>query len=166
MVEDTVSDTLETITRWTYNLFDNRPLLLVRQTVAQSVPSGGVNTINFNFTAYDNYGGYDGTNTYTVQLAGMYRVAAEIQWTGNATQGRAIEIFQTGTPLLFPPTANDTATTAITSSMIPSTMLQCAVGDQMTVGGFQSTGAALNTQTATTGGIAYNSWFAMVWICS
>lgn len=159
-----MSDTLEAMTRWKYNLYDNRPMMLAEQILSQSIANSTFVTVSFSSTIYDNYGAFSGTNTYTVPLAGTYRVGASVQWTGNATPARAIRLMRNGSSAMFS-TTNDNCSASITTSSLVSTLVPCSVGDTLIIQVDQNSGAALSTQAGTAGGIAYNSWFGLTWIC-
>lgn len=165
MVEAPVSGTLETMSRWKYNLYDNRPLLLAEQVLSQSIANSTFVTVSFSNTVYDNYGAFSGTNTYTVPLAGTYRVGASVHWTGNATPARAIQVLRNGSSAAFTNT-NDNCSTSITTSSLITSLIQCNVGDTLVIRVDQNSGGALSTQAGTAGGIAYNSWFGLTWLCS
>ena len=159
-----MSGTIETMNQWRYNLFDNRPMMLAEQTVAQSVPNNTFTKITFTTLLYDNFGGYStGLSTYTVQLAGIYRVSGQIQWTANATPARFIRVLHNGTStgLL---SVSDNCSADITTSSALTTLVSCSIGDTLVIQGDQNSGVALNTQAGAAGGINYNSWFTAVWL--
>lgn len=122
------------------------------QTSVQSLSDNTWTSLTLDTEAFDSDNGHStSTNTsrYTVQVAGTYFVAGNAAFAANATGNRAIRIGVNGSPVVGS-FAKTLASTASHSSGIATTAeVVCAVGDYIEVMGLQSSGAALNTSSAT-----------------
>jgi hypothetical protein len=136
------------------NYLVNRPIALVYQNVAQSIPNGTTFTaVTFDSSIIDTYNGHsNSTNNsrYTAQVAGWYDVLAQIGCPSNATGIRAALIQVNGAT----PTANPEVEFSPTSG--GGTLFQIGafvflnVGDYVQVELEQTSGAAMSLLTALT----------------
>ena len=140
---------LNTELRDTINFLTAPPIFIAKQAVAQSIANATFTAITFTTEEVDSYSGHsNSTNTsrYTAVVAGWYHVLGIVQWTPNATGRRAAQLAVNGTQVRQTEAA--TITTASGTSCVPvETDLYLNVGDYVEVGGWQSSGAALSTQS-------------------
>jgi hypothetical protein len=128
----------------------NPALFVGTQTTSQSVSSGVWTTINLNTTQVDTYTGHSNTTNnsrYTAQIPGLYQVCGVAAWPSNATGVRGTRIHVNGAVVqgsaqmsLAPPINNAGLAT-------PLRTVRLNVGDFVEVAGWQSSGAALSTNT-------------------
>lgn len=146
----------------------NPPLLVVSQTVAQSVPNSTFTTITMTNVIVDNYSGYNtGTSQYTFPVSGWYRVSLAVQWSANATPARFGGTANGGSiNMNNTTTANDMPTASgVTSSVSISSVIAVNQGSTVIdLLGDQNSGAALNTQVGTSNLTGYNSYLSVRWI--
>ncbi|MET7944333.1 hypothetical protein [Streptomyces sp. NPDC005302] len=122
------------------------------QTSVQSLSDNTWTPLTLDTEQFDSDNGHStSTNTsrYVVQVAGTYFVAGNSAFAANATGNRAVRIGVNGSPIIGS-FAKTLASTAAHSSGIATTAeVVCVVGDYIEVMGLQSSGAALNTSSAT-----------------
>lgn len=85
-----------------------------------------------------------GNAWYTVQVAGVYLLAACVQFTPNATGDRSL-VFQQNGGAIAGGEAVATAGSTVTTGLTGSVEVTCSVGDQLKVTAYQSSGGALTT---------------------
>lgn len=141
------------------NIWTTPPMFFASQTVTQTLTTATLTTITFTSVANDNYGGYNGTSTYTVQVAGWYWLTAQVQFASNATGVRIARavINGSGSAMLVhsvPANASQVLTPIVSGPIL------CAVGDTLLIQGYQASGGNLGTQV--TGG--YNSSWSLEWL--
>lgn len=142
-----------------YNFYDNRPILQVEQTVAQSIPNTTTTNVTLTTVIVDNYAGYaTGTSLYTVKVAGWYRVAGCTQYVSNATGSRYSRAIINSISSPFVICNTDPPTGVCSCPMGGILLLQ--VGDVINMATQQISGAALSTQV----GSGFNSFFALEWL--
>ncbi len=130
-----------------------RPGCVVQRTAAQSIPNSALTAIQFTATDVRDTDGYHSTATnperITVPagLGGLYSIGAVVPYVGNATGARVVRLRINGATTVasvdVPTNAGTTSTSVHVSVLWP-----LAVGDYVEVLAFQSSGGALNTQTA------------------
>jgi hypothetical protein len=154
---------LNTEIRDTVNYLAGSPLFVAKQAVAQSIANGTFTPITFTTEEVDNYAGHSNvTNTsrYTAQLAGWHHVLGIVQWAVNATGRRVGALYVNGT--IVRQTEIATVTTASgTSTNIIESALYLNVGDYVEAVGWQSSGAALSTQSGFPQSACF---FGVLWI--
>lgn len=133
--------------------YDNRPTATLNQNAAWSTPNSTTpyNTAPFQTSNEDNWGGHSNVtnNTrYTIQVAGTYRVSGALTWTTNGTGIRACDLQKNGTRITGSNTYMQCASANFSTVQVPAMNVVCAVGDYLEIGGFQNSGASLNTVTA------------------
>lgn len=113
-----------------------------------SVPNNAFTAIKFQTVDEDTDSGYSAsTGLYTIPFSGFWRFTCNLGWANNATGIRAVQIVPSGalsgsaTAWVTGPTGvfNDDANCAVDA--------RCAAGDTVVVHGYQTSGAALNTNT-------------------
>jgi len=164
-----MSSLLALVTASQMSIIDNPPMLLVQQTVSQSVPSSTFTTITYTNVLYDNYSGYNsGTSFYTAPVNGWYRAAFTIQWAANATPARLGGIENGGSNAVTWLTANDApSASGVTTSFGVSNIIELSAGLSIqNVFGDQNSGAGLSTQVGTSNLTSYNSFFCLKWIAA
>lgn len=148
---------LTTYNMWRSNLLRNRPIFQAHNAATQSIPNSTWTTLTFPTLDVDNMGGWNsGTNTYTCQLLGWYRVFATVGWAANATPARAISVNIQGTRFQG---FNDTPTsTGVTSSTVNGVEFQLGIGWTIQIQVDQNSGGALGTATS-----PFLTSFGLVW---
>jgi hypothetical protein len=154
---------LNTEIRDTVNYIAGPPIFIAKQAVAQSIASSTFTPITFTTEEVDNYAGHsNSTNTsrYTAQLAGWHHVLGVVQWTANVTGRRVGALYVNGS--IVRQTEIVTVTTATgTTTNIVETALYLNVGDYVEAVGWQSSGAALSTQSGFPQSACF---FGVLWI--
>jgi hypothetical protein len=124
-------------------------LSLVRQTVAQSIPTATFTPVTFDAETYDTPDGHSITvniSRYTCQKAGWYQLSGVVVWAPNATGRRLLQWRVGGTAInggrtdLAP--VGGGVQTAMPASTIPVLL---AVGNYVELAAFQDTGSPLST---------------------
>lgn len=146
------------------NFMLGRPIAILRQTAAQSIPNATATDITFDAEDIDRDGGHSlTTNTarYTAATAGWYWVQGAVSWAANTTGNRTASINKNGTSLNYAANRNASALLAnIFTQPVAGLVYLNGTTDYITLSGTQSSGAALNT--ATTAG--YQSYLSVVWV--
>jgi hypothetical protein len=140
------------------DLLNLRPVLRCRKTAAQNIPSTGTPaTITFPLKDEDPDAMADATGaTFTVKKAGIWTVSACLAWGPSTAGPRWLSIhvggvYQAGVASMAITTAGWNIPLSVTVN------LRLAVGNVVTVGGAQASGAALDTSTA------YPGTLSMLW---
>jgi hypothetical protein len=113
-------------------------------TGAQTFPSGSGAAITFNTVEFDTALAFSG-NTFTVPYDGDYFVQSQILWQSNASGGRQLDIFVNGVSRC---TAFDIARGGGETPGIVAKLLECVVGDTITIVAQQDSGATLSLFTS------------------
>lgn len=130
---------------------NNRPTALMIMTSSWSTPNNvasPLDTAPWNGTQIDNWGGHSNTvnsSRYTIQVAGVYQVSALMTWTANATGVREADFQKNGSALAGSVAVSQVSAAQFCSVALPAYNIACDVGDYLEVGGYQNSGAALNT---------------------
>lgn len=137
------------VTDLTYG-FNGKPLAILTQTVAQSIPASAWTAITLDSTTLDRDGGHsNSTNNsrYTCQTAGYYTIFALGSFATSVTTGRRlIGIRQNNTGTAAPSAVrNDSVWVGNPQSISCSCLIYLAVGDWVEVLLYQDTGGAVNT---------------------
>jgi hypothetical protein len=127
------------------------PLALLRQTVAQSVPTGAFTALTMDTEDLDRDGGHStttNTSRYTAQTAGYYLCSGLVGWSSSATGRRATRWQVNGSAT----NASDAIFAAVIASAInvvpPTKPIFLNVGDYLEMAAFQDSGGALLTAVA------------------
>lgn len=143
-----------TASMWNTNVRDgvnyllNPPVFIGVQTAAQSLVTATFTAITFDTETVDTYGGHStvtNTSRYVAQVAGWYEVVARAGFAGNATGRRMAAVHVNGSQIRV----NETdAVGSVAQSVEITETVFLNVGDYVETDGYQSSGGALNTQTA------------------
>lgn len=127
----------------------NKPIAQLVQNTVQSVATSTVTPLTFDGSVTDSYGGHSNVTNpdrYTAQVAGWYNICGPAAFATNATGVRVARLRKTGTDVVY----FDAWAQAVTAAATPSAV--CAegilflnVGDYAQLGGYQTSGGALNT---------------------
>lgn len=150
-----MASALEILAAAKLSFYDSKPTATLIQTSAWSTPNNvsPYNTAPFQSSTEDNWGGHSNVtnNTrYTVPVAGTYRVSGLITWTTNGTGIRAAEIFKNGSAVAGTNAIMQVASSNFSTVQCPAVNVPCVVGDYLELGGYQNSGASLNTVTSGT----------------
>lgn len=146
-----MASTLSVLNAARLAFYDNRPTALMIMTSSWSTPnnvSSPLTPAPWNGTQIDNWGGHSNTtnNTrYTVQVAGTYQVSALMTWTTNGTGVREADLMKNGSAFAGCVATSQVSAAQFCSVQLPAYNIACNVGDYIEVGGYQNSGAALNT---------------------
>jgi len=126
----------------------NVPSCRVYRSTAQSIPNGALTTISFDAERWDTDNIHDpavNPTRLTCRTAGKYLVVVSVEFAGNATGNRQIAFQVNGSAYSgFQRTAGDSAANELTTAAV----LDLVVGDYVEVVVSQTSGAALNAQSA------------------
>lgn len=104
-----------------------------------SVPNNAVTNVPLVNLLFDTGGLYDsGTDSFIITEAGVYVVTGIVNYSFNATGGRAVEIFVNGSQVAE---VGDSGPGA--SSCLVAAVLELAVGDQIQMRSYQNSGGTL-----------------------
>ncbi|MEU1800909.1 hypothetical protein [Streptomyces sp. NPDC019937] len=120
------------------------------QNSAQSISNGTFTSITIDTEVIDSDGGHStSTNTsrYTCQVAGTYAVGGSVCFPANSTGSRGVRLAVNGSSVqgvasLIPAATGNSCGTQV------ATILSLSVGDYVEIQGYQTSGGALNTATA------------------
>lgn len=126
------------------------PCARVTHSVAQAITTGTRTALAFNTERFDQFSGAADTQHDTVtnnsrltaKYAGVYYVAANIEWASNATGTRNVEIRVNGTTLIA--VQNSSALSANVHQQSVSGLYAMAVNDYFEVTVVQTSGGNLN----------------------
>lgn len=146
-----MASSLEILALAKQSLYDNKPTATLTQNAVWSTPnnqSSPYATAPFQQSNEDNWTGHSNVtnNTrYTIQVAGTYRVSGALTWTTNGTGVRACDLQKNGTRIAGSNVFMQVASANFSTVQVPAMNVVCAVGDYLEIGGFQNSGATLNT---------------------
>lgn len=126
----------------------SRPIALLRQTVAQSIPNGAFTSLTFTTEDTDTAGGHDtavNPSRYTAQTTGMYVVLGSYVSGFNNTGGRAARLAVNGAALNGSQVSVQAATASIATGIEVGRLVSLTTGDYVEIQGFQASTVALNT---------------------
>lgn len=148
------------VTGTALNLAISPPMFSGYLVAAQSIPNNAFTPINIDTETIDTHNGHSNTTNnsrYVCQVAGVYELTGSVVLpaSGTGTRGAAFGINGlsapiTGSEQLIAPSPGFATTIAPTPSLI-----RLAVGDYVTLLGFQNSGAAVNTASV---GAAMNTF--------
>lgn len=148
---------------WNQNIYNNGtfltnpPAFIGDQITTQSIPNGGTATpLAIDNGTFDPYGGHSNTvnNTrYTCQIGaqGYYFVIGSCGLAANATGNRVVQINKNGTNVPLGVVSGLAPAVANGSVQQVGALVQLSAGDYIEIAGYQNSGGALNTSTASTG---------------
>ncbi|RCG19123.1 hypothetical protein DQ384_38245 [Sphaerisporangium album] len=137
------------------NFMLSPPLFILGHSVAQATPNSANYNLLFDTEVVDRDNGHStvtNTSRYVSQTAGYYALSANVPWVTNGTGVRQVFFLINGTTLAGWVSLQAGASGSMGLSL--SRRIYLAVADFVEVQTFQSSGAALNTQTAN-GGISF-----------
>jgi hypothetical protein len=118
-------------------------------------PAGSAIAASYSAVVYDTNSGFDGVSTYTIPLAGYYRVTVHNSlYSGGAGGYGGATLVKNGTTLAYD-AAESTAGTSFNSAVI-DVVLSLSAGDKLSVTTFAAAGGSLIGDTY------YRSWFSVV----
>lgn len=154
----------EDLWNWAWvQYYYGKPNFQVEQfaTTAQSIPSGSATLVNFDSTNLDSWSGFNlATDTYTVPVAGWWRFTSQVSWSGNGTGQRYSALHQNGS-LVTTAICTRRANTGTISTNVDS-LVQCVVGDTITLFAYQDSGSAQPIFNNST----YTTLFSGIWVHS
>lgn len=112
----------------------------------QSIPNQTFTVVNFDTLVYDLSGSMDVTTNkgrFTCPIAGIYSVKTSVEFTNNATGGRAIALYKNGVVY------NNLSNCQVNSGAAPTTIcgttsVSCKAGDYLEIYAYQASGGNLN----------------------
>ena len=118
----------------------------VNRATAQSIPNNTTTTIIFNNVVKQTHGSFNATTgVYTVNSAGWFEVAANIEFTGSASGARQLNVLLTGTGALGGGALTYTPNSSASGNfMNGATKVFVPTGGTISFSVFQSSGGALN----------------------
>jgi hypothetical protein len=134
----------------------------VTKSADQSIGDSSTTLVTFNQEDRDDGGFHDNAIdnerlTVPIGRAGWYVITAEALFASNSVGDRTVEIRKNGSTNVAATRAD--ACNAISTSVVATALVYCAVGDYFEVRVFQSSTGALDLRGSAT---AEGSWFAMV----
>lgn len=129
--------------------YDTKPTAMLWQNSSQSIASGNafVNPVTWDQTTDDNWSGHSGVTNpsrYTVQVAGLYKVGANVSYHGSAgLLVRALALQVNGTILNGAEVFEQSYSNNFLSVTIPDVNVRCNVGDYIEANTWQNSGSAL-----------------------
>jgi hypothetical protein len=130
-------------------LMDVKPLTMLTQGVAQSVPTGVFTGVLFDTEVVDRDGQHDlSVTTDRIVIGktlGWYKVSGVVAWVGNVTGTRRASVYFNGGQVTGSYCINSSNATFNTVVVPPTLVNAGAVTDYVTLGVFQDSGAALST---------------------
>jgi len=151
--QEITSSLLNQITAYT-RFWASPPMFRMYQSVAQSIPNNAYTQIACDVSAYDTDSGRGGSSpwsyTIPVGMSGRWTFNLAAGFAGNVALWRAGLLYQNGVAVpasqIGGPPANNAANVSDLASR-PQT-IPCNAGDVMALYCYQSSGGALNTDTA------------------
>jgi hypothetical protein len=149
---------------WDYTwaqFYYGKPFFQVVQniTTAQSIPSGTATLVNWDLSNVDSWSGFNlNADQYNVPVAGWYRITAQITWNGNGTGQRYAAVWQNGS--LVTTGIVDRRANTSTISCCPDCLIQCAVGDSISLHVYQDSGSAQPIFNNS----SYQATFSGIWV--
>ncbi|WP_050778015.1 hypothetical protein [Micromonospora sp. ATCC 39149] len=150
----------------------DRPAAMLRQTAAQSIPTGGSFTpVTFGSEVFDDdpdgVGGHStssNTSRYTVRYPGIYLLGGGCGFAVSATGVRGVAWLLNGAVIDGSDVMLQAVTTASTSTRVPARQItvSLAEGDYVELGAFQTSGGALNTVTGSAAASMSVTWMRLV----
>jgi len=140
----TIADSVSFLLGASTGAYGQRPLAVMRQTVAQSIPNATPTAILLDATDVDRDGGHS-TNTswYIANTAGWYQASAVVAFISNATGARFAWLQVNGATrkaeAAGPPSSGFETAQNVTDTFFLN------VGDYVEAYAYQSSGGALNT---------------------
>lgn len=129
--------------------YDNRPEARLTSTSGVSIPNNSLASVALNSSTLDNWLGHNGSinpSRYTVQVAGVYQLSAQLSFTANSTGYRLLALGQNGTEVANSRFYSALAPSGIiTTVSLPATLLRASAGDYLELWAFQNCGSALTT---------------------
>lgn len=133
------------------NFLLNKPIAALSQSTTQSLTNSTWTPINLDVTTVDSYGGHSNvTNNsrYTAVVSGWYKCCGAVSFSVNATGNRGANLAVNGTRVTG---GGDFVGTIASNSLTISTperLVFLNAGDYIEVHGYQTSGGALNTASA------------------
>ncbi len=125
-----------------------KPIAVLRQTVAQSIPNGAATAITMDVEDVDSANGHDtssNTSRYTAVYPGWYRLSGGASFAVNATGVRAAYWYKNGSVINGSEAIGPAATAVFHATSARSILVYLSVGDYVELYGYQTSGAGLNT---------------------
>jgi len=139
---------------------NNPPLLKVAQGLATSIPSGTQTTLSFGSAAtLDTYSGWNGSNTYTAQLPGLYLAAPLVSFSQADAGQRYCGLSVNGTAYTGPAYAPVQVSGGVTA-VGQLRVLDLAAGDTVSLWAEQTSGSSLALA-----GTAATTRLVMAYLC-
>jgi hypothetical protein len=131
-----------------------------RRVAPQSITSGVTTDIVFDTEDSDPWDLWNGSSTFTVPVAGVYTFGGGVVYAAaNTTGHRSAFLYKNGTIVAF---ARDSAPNATNPNVVglPGGVILCEAGDTIKMGVQQTSGVAVNVNSATT----YDCWLSLAWV--
>ena len=109
----------------------------------QNINNAAFTAVTAATTVYDTHNGWDGTNTYTVRIAGFYEVSGIIEFADHATGSRYIEPYLNGSGATGTIVRAGSSATNSGRQSFCAPIIKCAVGDTLAVYIQQTSGSAM-----------------------
>jgi len=124
----------------------DREMTMVYQNISQSITTGAFTQMTFDTVKFDNIGTWvSSNNSMTIKKGGIYIIDGMVSWQ-NVTSGTrgVLEVRKNGVSARW--LDQSLAGSAKTFSVTGIVMMQLAVGDVITLWGFQDTSGSMGTQ--------------------
>jgi hypothetical protein len=134
------------------NFLLNKPIAQLVQNTIQSIANSTVTPVTFDGSVTDSYGGHSNVTNpdrYVAQVAGWYNISGPAAFATNGTGVRVARLRKSGTDVVYFDAWAQAVTVAATPSAVCAEgILFLNVGDYAQLGGYQTSGGALNTIVA------------------
>jgi hypothetical protein len=130
------------------NFLANKPLAVLYQAVAQSIPTGTPTPLTLDSTTVDTYGGHSNTtnNTrYAGQVAGWYRIIGTASFNNTTGGNRGLNFHVNGVNVPQFGTSLPVASAAVFPQVTATAVVFLNVGDYVEICGYQDNGSAVAT---------------------
>jgi hypothetical protein len=109
----------------------------------QSINNATFTKINFTSSTFDTHGAWDGTNKYTVQVAGVYKVWGTMEFADNATGSRYVALYKNGSEVNGTMVRAGSSTTNSGRQTWTAALVRCIPGDYLEVFAQQTSGGSM-----------------------
>lgn len=145
-------------------LMDAKPLAMVTQGTAQSIPTGVFTAVNFDTEVLDRDAQHDlATAVERVTIGktlGWYKISGVVTWAANSAGTRRAAIYLNGAQVQGSYVISTPGTSLVSTSIPPVLVYGGASGDYVTLGAFQDTGAALSLSVSS----GFRSSMTVEWV--
>jgi hypothetical protein len=138
-------------------LLSGRPIAKLRRGAAQTIPTSNTTSISFDTVITDRDGGYNSSSPtiWTCHTAGWYSASHGVPWVTSTSAALASVLQVNGSSVSASSIGYYSSRTSIPSA---SDVVYLNVGDQVSLGAYQTSGGDLATSTNYNG-----AWLTLLW---